>query len=85
MVYDGVGKATFPASLDCLKPFGTFVSFGSASGAVEAFDIGLLAKKGSLFATRPTLFTHIGNPKTYAAMARRLFAAVGNGTVKVPI
>lgn len=85
VVYDGVGKATFPASLDCLKPFGTFVSFGSASGAVEAFDIGLLAKKGSLFATRPTLFTHIGNPKTYAAMARRLFAAVGNGTVKVPI
>lgn len=84
VVYDGVGKATFPGSLDCLKPFGTFVSFGSASGPVEAFDIGLLAKKGSLFATRPTLFTHIADPKTYAAMARRLFAAVGNGTLKIP-
>jgi NADPH2:quinone reductase len=85
VVYDGVGKATFPASLDCLKPFGTFVSFGSASGAVDAFDIGILAKKGSLYATRPTLFTHIGNPETYAAMARRLFAAVAKGLVTVPI
>ncbi len=85
VVYDGVGKATFPASLDCLKPFGTFVSFGNASGSVEAFDIGILAKKGSLYATRPTLFTHIGNPETYAAMARRLFAAVAKGSVTVPI
>src|SRR5919107_900481 len=50
VVYDGVGKATFPASLDCLKPFGLFVSFGAASGAIEAFNIGLLAQKGSLFA-----------------------------------
>lgn len=84
VVYDGVGKATFPGSLDCLRPFGTFVSFGNASGAIEAFDIGLLARKGSLYATRPTLFTHIGNPKTYAAMARRLFGAVTKGIVKVP-
>ena len=84
VVYDGVGKATFPGSLDCLKPFGTFVSFGNASGPVEAFDIGLLAKKGSLYATRPTLFTHIADPKVYAAMARRLFGAVSNGTLKIP-
>ncbi|KAF0231165.1 MAG: NADPH2quinone [Beijerinckiaceae bacterium] len=84
VVYDGVGKATFPGSLDCLKPFGYFVSFGNASGAVEAFNIGMLAAKGSLFATRPTLFTHIANPKTYAAMAKRLFAAVGDGTLKIP-
>lgn len=84
VVYDGVGKATFPASLDCLKPFGTFVSFGNASGSVETFDIGLLAKKGSLYATRPTLFTHIANPATYAAMARRLFSAVAKGTLKIP-
>ncbi len=76
VVYDGVGKATFPASLDCLKPFGTFVSFGNASGAIEAFNIGVLASKGSLYATRPTLNTHVANPKTYAAMARRLFGAV---------
>lgn len=85
VVYDGVGKATFAGSLDCLKPFGSFVSFGSASGAIDAFDIGLLAKKGSLYATRPTLFTHIGNQATYRAMAKRLFAAVAAGTVKVPI
>lgn len=84
VVYDGVGKATFPKSLDCLKPFGTFVSFGNASGAIDAFNIGLLAGKGSLYATRPTLFTHIANPKTYAQMARRLFRAVANGTLKIP-
>lgn len=84
VVYDGVGKATFPASLDCLKPFGTFVSFGNASGAISAFDIGLLSKKGSLYATRPTLFSHIGTRATYEAMARRLFKAVGNGTLSIP-
>ena len=55
VVYDGVGKATFPGSLDCLKPLGMFVSFGSASGPIEAFNIGILAQKGSLFVTRPTL------------------------------
>jgi NADPH:quinone reductase len=84
VVYDGVGKATYPASLDCLKPFGTFVSFGNASGAIEGFDIGLLGRKGSLYATRPTLFTHIGNRKTYKEMAARLFAAVADGTLKIP-
>jgi len=83
VVYDGVGKSTFPASLDCIKPFGTFVSFGNASGSVEAFDLGLLAKKGSLYATRPTLMTHIANPKTFAAMAKRLFGAVADGTLKI--
>ena len=62
VVYDGVGKATFPGSLDCLRPFGMFVSFGSASGGIEAFDIGLLMRKGSLFATRPTLFTFTRRP-----------------------
>ena len=57
VVYDGVGKGTFPASLDCLKPLGMFVSFGSASGQIEAFNINILQTKGSLFATRPTLNT----------------------------
>ena len=70
VVYDGVGKATFPGSLDCLKPFGMFVSFGAASGPIEAFNIGLLAQKGSLYATRPTLFTHIAKRETLDAMAR---------------
>ena len=55
VVYDGVGKATFPASLDCIKPLGMFVSFGSASGQIDAFNINILQTKGSLFATRPTL------------------------------
>ena len=55
VVYDGIGKTTFPASLDCLHPLGYFVSFGSASGQIDAFNINLLQTKGSLFATRPTL------------------------------
>ena len=57
VVYDGIGKATFPGSLDCLRPLGMFVSFGSASGQIEAFNINMLQTKGSLFATRPTLNT----------------------------
>src|SRR5436305_11786239 len=57
VVYDSEGKATFPASLDCLQPRGMFVSFGNSSGPVASFDIGLLAQKGSLYATRPTLAT----------------------------
>ena len=58
VVYDGIGKTTFPASLDCLRPLGMFASFGSASGQVEAFNINILQTKGSLFATRPTLNTY---------------------------
>lgn len=85
VVYDGVGATTFPGSLDCLRPLGTFVSFGSASGPIAAFDIGLLAQKGSLFATRPTLFTHIGVRATYEAMAERLFEAVGSETVRIDV
>jgi NADPH:quinone reductase len=85
VVYDGVGKATFPASLDCLKPFGVFASFGSASGGIEAFDIGLLARKGSLFATRPTLFTFMADRARLEKMARDLFRAVGNGDVTIRI
>lgn len=85
VVYDGVGAATFPAALDCLRPFGTFVSFGSASGPIAAFDIGLLAKKGSLFATRPTLFTFLADRPTLESMAARLFDAVRKGDVKIPV
>ena len=76
VVYDGVGKATFPASLDCLRPFGVFASFGSASGAVEAFNISLLAQKGSLFATRPTLTTFMADRALAEKMARDLFRVV---------
>src|SRR5271166_1641014 len=85
VVYDGVGKATFPGSLDCLKPFGMFASFGSASGGIEAFDIGLLGRKGSLFATRPTLFTFLADRARAEKMARDLFTAVGNGDVTIHI
>jgi NADPH:quinone reductase len=84
-VYDGVGKATFPASLDCLRPFGVFASYGSASGPVEAFNLGLLGQKGSLFATRPTLFTFLADRARLETMAKELFEVVGSGAVKVEI
>jgi NADPH2:quinone reductase len=85
VVYDGVGKDTFPASLDCLKAFGVFASFGSASGGIAAFDIGLLARKGSLFATRPTLFTFMTDRARLEKMARDLFRAIGSGDVTIRI
>src|SRR6202020_2234921 len=85
VVYDGVGKATFPASLDCLRPFGVFVSFGSASGAIEAFSIGLLMQKGSLFATRPTLTTFMADRAVAEKMARDLFRVVASGGVQIRI
>jgi NADPH2:quinone reductase len=85
VVYDGVGKATFPASLDCLRPFGLFASYGSASGGVEAFNLGLLGQKGSLFATRPTLFTFLNDRARLETMAAELFEVVGKGTVKVGV
>ncbi|MFO1123974.1 MAG: quinone oxidoreductase [Methylocystis sp.] len=81
VVYDGVGRATFPNSLDCLKPFGMFVSFGSASGPIAAFDIGLLALKGSLYATRPSLFTHIARRRDYEEMVDDLVDAMKQGLV----
>src|SRR6266700_3526321 len=85
VVYDGVGKATFPASLDCLKPFGMFVSFGNSSGSVEAFNINLLQAKGSLFATRPTLNTYAAKREDLLAIANDLFDVVSSGAVKIPI
>jgi NADPH2:quinone reductase len=85
VVYDGVGKATFPASLDCIKPLGMFVSFGNASGSVEAFSINILQTKGSLFATRPTLNTYAAKREDLLAIANNLFSVVGSGKVKIPI
>lgn len=84
VVYDGVGKNTFTGSLDSLKPFGMLVSFGNASGAVEGVNLGILAAKGNLYVTRPTINPYIADPKTYAAMAKRLLAAVADGTLKIP-
>lgn len=85
VVYDSVGKDTFPGSLDCLRPRGLWVSFGASSGPVEAFDIGLLGKKGSLFATRPSLFTYTGSREELVTTARDLFDIVTAGHVKINV
>lgn len=85
VVYDGVGRATFPASLDCLRPLGMFVSFGSASGTIEGFNLGILAQKGSLFATRPSLNTYAADPQNLKKMARDLIRVIAKGTVNIPI
>jgi NADPH2:quinone reductase len=85
VVYDGVGQATFPKALDCLKPRGMFVSFGAASGPVDGFNLGLLAQKGSLFVTRPTLNTYTEDPKDLAKMAKDLFRAIAKGKITIPL
>jgi NADPH:quinone reductase len=85
VVYDGIGKATFPASLDCIKPMGMFVSFGSASGQVEAFNINILQTKGSLFATRPTLNHYAARREDLLKTANELFQVVASGAVKIPV
>jgi len=81
VVYDSVGKDTFPASLDCLQPRGLFVSFGNSSGPVAAFDITLLSQKGSLYVTRPTLFTYAAKRQDLVAMADELFELVRAGKI----
>lgn len=85
VVYDGVGKDTFMASLDCLRPRGLLVSFGNASGPVEAFDLGILSAKGSLYVTRPTLFHYAATPEDFAASAADVFDVVARGAVKIDI
>ena len=81
VVYDGIGKDTFPASLDCLVPRGLFVSYGNASGPVPPFDILLLSQKGSLMVTRPTLFTFANNRENIAAMSGEMFDLVKSGKI----
>jgi len=85
VVYDSVGKDTFMQSLDCLAPRGMMVSFGNASGPVDPFPPGLLAQKGSLFLTRPTLFTYIAARDELEAAARDLFEIVESGKVRVEV
>jgi NADPH2:quinone reductase len=85
VVYDSVGADTFPGSLDCLRPRGMFVSFGQSSGAIPPFNMALLAQKGSLFATRPTLFTYIARRDDLEAAAAALFDVVGRGAVEIRI
>ncbi len=85
VAYDAVGKDTFMKSLDCISPFGLLASFGNASGKVDPIDIGILGAKGSLYVTRPTLFTHIATRESTQAMADDLFAMVASGKVRIPI
>lgn len=79
VVYDSVGASTFDESIDCLAKFGTFVSFGNASGPVPPFEPSLLSQKGSLFFTRPTLMSHIGTPNLVTELADWLFEHIDNG------
>ena len=85
VVYDSVGKDTFEGSIDSLRPFGLLAIFGNGSGPVAPINLGLLASKGSLYVTRPTLFTHIATREATQAMADDLFAAVTSGAVTIPI
>jgi NADPH:quinone reductase len=85
VVYDSVGKSTFAGSLDCLRPFGLMVSFGNASGPVPPFELGVLAQKGSLYVTRPTLNTYTATRADLEATARELFDVVLSGQVKIAI
>lgn len=85
VVYDSIGKDTFEGSLDCLRPFGLLASYGNASGPVPPFNLGLLGPKGSLYVTRPTLFTHLATRESTQAMADDLFAMVTSGQVKIRI
>lgn len=85
VVYDSVGRDTFLRSLDCLRPRGLMVSFGQASGAIEPFNVGVLAQKGSLYLTRPTLFTYTASREQLAQSAEELFAIVASGKVKIEV
>lgn len=85
VVYDGVGKDTFTESLDCLAPLGLMASFGNASGAVPPVNIGILAQKGSLFLTRPTLVNYTSKREDLLTAARELFAVVKKGAVKITV
>ena len=85
VVYDSVGNDTFPASLDCLRPLGMFVSFGQSSGPIPPFSMSLLAQKGSLYATRPTLFVYNARREDLVKSAEALFDVVKSGAVEIKI
>lgn len=85
VVYDSVGRETFEGSLDCLAPFGLMVSFGQSSGAIPPLNLGILAQKGSLYVTRPTLATHIAERADLLAAAGELLGLLGSGAIRVAI
>lgn len=85
VVYDSVGRTTFPGSLDCLKPRGLWASFGQSSGAIDPFSIGILNQKGSLYATRPSIFSYIRTRKELDDCANALFSVVQGNKVAINI
>jgi len=85
VVYDSIGKATFLAGLDCLQTRGIMVTYGNASGPVEPFAPGILAAKGSLFVTRPTLASYVRTPQEMQETADDVFAVIASGKVKIAI
>jgi len=85
VVYDSVAKSVFPGSLDCLKPRGLWALFGQASGPITDFNLAMLSAKGSLFATRPTLFTYIANRDEYNDASYQLYSRIADGRLKVAI
>jgi NADPH2:quinone reductase len=85
VVYDSVGQATFMKSLDCLRPMGMLVSFGQASGSVPPVDLSVLAAKGSLFLTRPSLMTYTAEREDLLVHAQDLFKVVLSGAVKIEV
>ena len=85
VVYDSIGKDTFPGSLDCLRPLGLWVSFGQASGPVPEFKITLLSQKGSLFATRPSFANYTATREELIASANDLFDVVKSGKVRIAV
>lgn len=85
VVYDSVGKDTFPASLDCIRPRGLWCTFGQSSGPLPDINFGMLAQRGSLFATRPSLFHYIAERWELEETAADLFSVIADGTVKIPI
>src|SRR5690606_35813982 len=85
VAYDSIGKDTFFGSLDCLRPLGVMVSYGQASGAVPAFDISVLAQKGSIFLAKPTLATFVQETGELRHLADEVFQAIRKGAIRVDI
>jgi len=85
VVYDSVGQLTFMKSLDCLRPMGMMVSFGQTSGPIPPIDLGVLASKGSLFLTRPSVMTYTANRKDLLTHAQDLFGVIEKGAVKIEV
>jgi NADPH2:quinone reductase len=85
VAYDSIGKATFEASLDSLRPFGVLATYGNASGPVEPFNPGILAQKGSLYVTRPTLATHVSTRELLTEGANRLIEVVEDSSIKIHV